>query len=68
MRPSHRWLRASPVFDDSNLVSFAGLVPVMGRAERAGLSQLISAKVAINASKVKSAGVNPTSKLRGSLA
>jgi hypothetical protein len=56
------------VFDDGNLVSFAGLVPVMGLAERAGLSRLISAKVAINGSRVRSAGVNPAGKLTSIIA
>lgn len=31
----------SPVFDDPNLVSHAGLVPVLRLAERAGLSELV---------------------------
>jgi len=44
-------------------MSFAGLVPVLVLAERAGLSELIWAKVAIKQSRVKSAGVNPAGKL-----
>jgi hypothetical protein len=32
---------ATPLFDDENLVSCAGLVPVMALAQRAGLSELI---------------------------
>ena len=36
------WSRATPVFDDENLVSCAGLVPVMGLAEQTGLSELIA--------------------------
>ena len=51
------------MFDEENLVSFAGLVPVLVLAERAGLSELIWAKVAIKQSRVKSAGVNPAGKL-----
>jgi len=43
VRLSHVWSGATPRFDDENLVSFAGLVPVMALAERAGLSELISA-------------------------
>jgi len=43
---SHAWSRATPMFDEENLVSFAGLVPVLVLAERAGLSELIWAKVA----------------------
>lgn len=50
MQLSHAWSRATPMFDDENLVSFAGLVPVLVLAERAGLSELIWAKVAIKQS------------------
>jgi hypothetical protein len=57
------WFRAQPLFDDENLVSHAGLVPVMALAERAGLSELITARVAINATRVASAGVNPAGKV-----
>ncbi len=56
MQLSHAWSRATPIFDDDGLVSCAGLVPVMALAERAGLSELISAKVAFKQCKVKSAG------------
>jgi len=35
-------------FDDPNLVSCAGLVPVLGLAERAGLDELVEAKVQLN--------------------
>lgn len=58
-----RWSRARPVFDDENLVSFAGLVPVMALAERAGLSELIGQRVRFTTSKVQSAGVNPAGKV-----
>jgi hypothetical protein len=60
---SHGWSRATPVFDDENLVSCAGLVPVMALAERAGLSGLVAGKVAIKTTRVASAGVNPAGKL-----
>jgi hypothetical protein len=40
VRLSHDPLRTSARFDDPNLVSRAGLVPVMGLAERAGLFAL----------------------------
>jgi hypothetical protein len=67
---SHTWSRATAVFDDERLVSCAGLVPVMALAERAGLSQLISERVAINpeATRVRSAGVNPAGKLTSVIA
>lgn len=57
------WWRATPVFDDEHLVSLAGLVPVMGLAERTGLAELISEKVRFSTSRVASAGVNPAGKL-----
>ena len=70
MQLSHTWSRATAVFDDERLVSCAGLVPVMALAERAGLSQLISERVAINpeATRVRSAGVNPAGKLTSVIA
>jgi hypothetical protein len=51
------------LFDEENLVSCAGLVPVMALAEQAGLSALIDGLVAINATRVRSAAVNPAGKL-----
>src|SRR4051812_41984360 len=48
------WSRATAVFDDENLVSCAGLVPVMGLAEQTGLSELISDKVRLRATMVAS--------------
>jgi hypothetical protein len=68
VRLSHAWSGATPRFDDEKLVSFAGLVPVMALAERAGLSELISAKVEIKATRVKSAAVNPAGKLTSIIA
>jgi hypothetical protein len=68
VRLSHTWSRATPIFDDPKLVSCAGLAPVMGLAERAGLSELIAAKVAIKQSRVKSAAVNPAGKLTSIIA
>jgi len=62
------WSKATPIFDDEQLVSFAGVVPVMGLAERSGLSELISAKVAIKETRVKSAAVNPAGKLTSIIA
>jgi hypothetical protein len=55
-------------FDDEILVSCVGLVPVMALAERAGLSELVSGKVAFNASVVRSAGVNPAGKVTSIIA
>jgi hypothetical protein len=68
MRLSHTWSRAVPVFDDEHLVSLTGLVPVMGLAERAGLSELIEQRVRLDSSRVASAGVNPAGKLTAIIA
>ena len=56
MRGCHE---VTAVFDDPNLVSCAGLVPVLGLAERAGLSSLVAAHVKID----KPAGVNAQLKI-----
>jgi hypothetical protein len=56
------------VFDDESLVSCAGLVPVMALAERAGLSELVAAKVAITETRVASAAVNPAGKVTSIIA
>ena len=45
MRLSHSLARTSAVFDDPNLVSHGGLVPVMALAERAGLPELLAEHV-----------------------
>jgi hypothetical protein len=51
------------VFDDENLVSCAGLVPVMRLAEQTGLGRLLDEKVYIAAPRVKSGAANPAPKL-----
>jgi hypothetical protein len=51
------------VFDDDNLVSCAGLVPVMRLAEHTGLLTLLDEKVQINAPRIKSGSANPAPKL-----
>jgi hypothetical protein len=56
------------VFDDKDLVSCAGLAPVMALAERAGLSDLLAERVEFKTTKVKSAGVNPAGKLTSVIA
>ena len=53
----------SAVFDDGNLVSCAGLVPVMGLAEQTGLRWLLGEKVHIKAPRIKSGSANPAPKL-----
>ena len=56
---SHRFCVDSAVFDDGNLVSCAGLVPVMALAERTGLSDLLAQMVHIAAPRIKSGSANP---------
>ena len=65
---SHPWSKATPLFDDEDLVSDAGLVPVMALAEQAGLSQLIAERVALGETRVASAGANPAGKLSSIIA
>ncbi|MCX4092502.1 IS1380 family transposase [Nocardia sp. alder85J] len=63
MQVSHRFAAESAVFDDQNLVSLAGLVPVMRLAEQTGLGELLTAKVAIAEPRIKSGSANPGPKL-----
>jgi hypothetical protein len=67
---SHAWSKATPLFDDENLVSDAGLVPVMALAEQAGLSELVAEKVDLISMvpRVASAGANPAGKLTSIIA
>jgi hypothetical protein len=51
------------VFDEDNLVSSAGLVPVMALAEQAGLTRLLGNKIHIESTRVKSGAANPAPKL-----
>jgi hypothetical protein len=60
---SHRFAAESAVFDEDNLVSLAGLVPVMRLAEQTGLAQLLSEKVRIAEPRIKSGSANPAPKL-----
>jgi len=65
---SHRWSKATVLFDDDNLVSCAGPVPVMALAERAGLSELLAERVDLGPTSVRSAGVNPAGKVTSIIA
>lgn len=49
-------------------VSYAGLVPVMVLAERAGLSELVEQRVSIESSLVASAGANSAGKVTSIIA
>lgn len=63
VRLLHRWSQAAVRFDEENLVSCAGLVPVMALAERAGLSELVAQKVEITGAAIPSTGANPAGKI-----
>jgi len=60
---SYTFTAESAVFDEQNLVSAAGLVPVLELAEQAGLSRLIDEHVDLPSTRVKSGAVNPAGKL-----
>lgn len=68
MRLSHDWGRGTAVFDDENLVSCAGLVPVMELAEQTGLSDLLDEHVVFRSERIRSGAANPTPKLTSVIA
>ena len=49
MRVSHALVGVSAVFDDPNLVSCAGLAPVLALAQRCGLAELVGGKLTLTA-------------------
>ncbi|BBY60656.1 hypothetical protein MSAR_37920 [Mycolicibacterium sarraceniae] len=63
MQVSHEFSAESAVFDDGNLVSSAGLVPVMRLAQQTGLLTLLEEKVQITTPRIKSGSANPAPKL-----
>ena len=68
MQGSHAFRGNGAVFDDDNLVSHAGLVPLMELAEQAGLSRLLNEHVRFASERVKSGAANPTPKLTSIIA
>ena len=68
MRVSHRFTAGSARFDEDNLVSDAGLVPLLGLAEQTRLPEIIAEKVSITTSRIKSGAANPAPKLLGVIA
>jgi DDE family transposase len=60
---SHAWRGDSAVFDEDNLVSHGGLVPLLELAEQAGLSRLLGEHVRFTSERVKSGAANATPKL-----
>jgi hypothetical protein len=65
---SYTFTGDSAVFDERNLVSAAGLVPVLELAEQAGLSRLIGEHVDLPSTRVASGAVNPVGKLTSIIA
>jgi hypothetical protein len=63
MQSSYTFTIGSAVFDERNLVSAAGLVPVLELAEQTGLSALIAEHVRLPSTRVRSGAVNPAGKL-----
>ena len=63
MRVSHRFTAGSARFDEDNLVSDAGLVPLLGLAEQTRLPEILAETVSIKISRVKSGAANPAPKL-----
>jgi hypothetical protein len=68
VQASHAWRRDSAVFDEDNLVSHAGLVPLMELAEQAGLSRLLGEHVRFTSERVSSGAANATPKLTSIIA
>jgi hypothetical protein len=65
MRVSHR---VSAVFDDPNLVSCGGLVPVLGLAERCGLHRLVAESVTVSGPAAANAAVKVPALIAGMVA
>ena len=63
MQLSHSFAANSAVFDDGNLVSCAGLVPVMALSEQTGLIELLDSRIHIAEPRIKSGSANPAPKL-----
>ena len=68
MKLSHTLTRTSAVFDDPNLVSAAGLVPVLALAQRAGLADLADEHLSVPTDKGANAGLKVASLVAGMVA
>jgi hypothetical protein len=65
MQLSHTRPVASAVFDEPNLVSSAGLVPVMALARKAGLRELVDERLTVPTDKGANAGLKLSSLVAG---
>ncbi|MGH3306985.1 MAG: IS1380 family transposase [Nocardioides sp.] len=68
MQLCHTSRATSAVFDDPNLVSSAGLVPVLALARSAGLSELAQQHLSVPTDKGANAGLKVTSLVAGMVA
>ena len=68
MQLSHTRPVAAAVFDEPNLVSSAGLVPVLGLAQRAGLGQLGDEHLSVPTDRGARAGLKVSSLVAGMVA
>lgn len=68
MKLSHTLTRTSAVFDDPNLVSPAGLVPLLALADRAGLRKLAAEHMSVPTDKGANAGLKVASLVAGMVA
>ena len=68
MQLCHTSRATSAVFDDPNLVSSAGLVPVLALARSAGLQELAKQHLTVPSDKGANAGLKVTSLVAGMVA
>lgn len=68
MQLSHSLRATSTVFDDPNLVSSAGLVPLLALADRAGLRELADEHLSVPTDKGANAGLKVASLVAGMVA
>ena len=68
MQFNHTCSALSAAFDDANLMSAAGLVPVMRLAERAGLTHLADTHLTVPTDKGANAGLKVASLVAGMVA
>ena len=68
MQPCHTPRATSAVFDDPNLVSSAGLVPVVALARTAGLQELAQTHLSVPIDKGANAGLKIASLVGGIVA
>ncbi|SJN25563.1 hypothetical protein FM104_04915 [Microbacterium esteraromaticum] len=68
MQFKHAPAAVSAVFDDPNLVSAAGLVPMLGLARKAGLDELTQSRLSVPTDKGSNAGAKVMALVAGMLA